>query len=383
MVCPSAGKTGIFVELFRFTRLLRYYIQSVLLKQDKMIDIFQNPFSNSNFQSARQTVGVSSPSKITLSVQSSPSVSSSWNIKDEYVPSVSSFSSSYKRSSIATVPFKMSEEPVRSEEITDPMRAELKSGDGYWSAIDLLPVAYPAFYEIIQQVYDEKGISEVIATEGWQGTFTWGINPDGTFIFHPDSCKISEIDTDFAEEICVALESALNSSSLNIKETPHLFMKPPLPVDYDPAEWGRTIDREEWSINRDPDFSGFIEELRSDIFKEYDNLQIVDFSIKINDQGKLTITDVKTEGNNPKINAQVVERMNSRLTDEIKKKAEYLGLLMLSAHNAINGDVLTKGTILEPFDDGSIGDIPQFKHEVVITSDSDYKVISSNGRSKL
>jgi hypothetical protein len=40
--------------------------------------------------------------------------------------------------------------------------------------------------------------------------------------------------------------------------------------------------------------------------------------------------------------------------------------------------VLTEGTILEQFDSGCIGNIKQFRHEVVITSDSDYEVMRGN-----
>ncbi len=98
--------------------------------------------------------------------------------------------------------------------------------------------------------------------------------------------------------------------------------------------------------------------------------------MKINDQGKLTITDVQTEGNDPKANSRAMERMNSGLTDEINKQAEYFGLLALSGHHARNGDVLLEG-ILEPFDGGSKGDIEQFKHEVILTSGKNYMVRKS------
>jgi hypothetical protein len=339
-----------------------------------MIDISYNPFSHSNSSSARQTVGV--PSKSAISIQSSPSVASSWNIKDEYVPSAAVSSDFYKRPSTSSVPLKMSEETARKGEVTDAMREEMTSGNDFWSAMDLLPIAYPSVYKIIDQVLIEKGI-DLESSEGYYKT--WSINPDGVFIFHPDKSNTNGVDPDVAVEVCMALESALNSSFLNVKENPHLFTKGLLPLDYDPAKWGRTIDRETWRPrDGEPDFSGFISELRSDIYKavdKYSDSQIVDFSMKIDDQGKLTITGVQTKTNDPLANAQAMERLNSGLTGEIRKKAEYLGLLMLSAHHARNGDVLTEGTILEPFDDGSIGNIKQFKHEVVITSGSDYKVV--------
>jgi hypothetical protein len=327
-----------------------------------MIDIEHNPF----FQSSQRTAGI--PSKSVISVQSLPSVvSSALNIKDEYVPSASPSSGTYKRPSVSIVP--LDDETARPCEVTDAMREEMKSGGGYWSAMGLLPVAYPAFYEIVSQVLSEKGIDPA------EFNYAWGINPDGIFIFHADKAKADGFAPDFAEEVCMALESALNASFLNVKENPHLFTKGPLPPVYDPAQWGRTIDREEWLQDRYPKFSGFIEELRSDILKMFGDSQIVDFSMRIDDQGKLTIFNVQTEGNNLKANARVVELMNSELTSEIRKKAEYLGLLMLSLRQHTNGDVLVKGTILEPFDDGAIGNIERFKQEVIITSASDYKVV--------
>ncbi|MDR1291535.1 MAG: hypothetical protein LBK06_10075 [Planctomycetaceae bacterium] len=335
------------------------------------MDIFQNPFSNFNFQSAQKTIDVGTSSKVASSVQSLPSVASSWNTKDEYIPSASSSSGTYKRSSISTLPL-ASGETVRSGEVTDAMREEMKIGDSYWSAMDLLPIAYKTFNEIVHQVLDEKGIADVGYSQEYIANLA--INPDGIFIFSPNKSGADGIDPEFTEEVCLALESALNSSSLNIKENPHLFVKESLPSEYDPVKWGRTIDREEWSHKRASDFSEFIKELRSDIYDKFSDLQIVDFSMKIDDQGKLTITDVKTEGNDPNANMRAAERMNRGLTGEIKEKAEYLGLLMLSAQS-INGDVIMEGTILEPFDDGSRGNIEQFKHEILITSDSNYKVV--------
>ncbi|MDR0610788.1 MAG: hypothetical protein LBG58_11810 [Planctomycetaceae bacterium] len=40
-----------------------------------------------------------------------------------------------------------------------------------------------------------------------------------------------------------------------------------------------------------------------------------------------------------------------------------------------------EGTILKPFDDGCIGNIKQFKHEVILTSGTDYKVIRTDDSS--
>ncbi|MDR1478168.1 MAG: hypothetical protein LBJ00_04425, partial [Planctomycetaceae bacterium] len=87
----------------RLGYILCMVFPSVLTKQDKtMIDVFQNPFSGSYFQSAQKNTGVADLPRVANSNQSSPSISSSWNTKDEYVSSVSSASQSsgaYKRSS--------------------------------------------------------------------------------------------------------------------------------------------------------------------------------------------------------------------------------------------------------------------------------------------
>ncbi|MDR2755075.1 MAG: hypothetical protein LBC20_05160 [Planctomycetaceae bacterium] len=340
-----------------------------------MIDIFQNPFSNSNFQSAQQTVDVSSSSKVTFSIQSSPSA---WNIKDEYISSVlsSSGSGSYKHSSISTVPSKMSEgSNTRKVEITNAMREEMKI---LGSAMSLTLVGCITSHEIFSQVLDEKGVVSLDGTVYTKHSISSSINPDGIFIFDPDESFIEGFDEEAVKDVCLALEAAYNSSSFNLEENPYLFRKDRLPAEYDPSEWGRTIDKEEWNLNLKPDFSGFMKELRSDISNLFGDLQIADFSIKINDQGEMTVFDVKTVGNNSKTNAQITEQINSRLTYEIKKEAEYLGLLMFSEHCYEEGDVLMEG-ILEPFDDGSRGNIQLVKHEVIITSDSDYKVISLGG----
>lgn len=344
-----------------------------------MINVTINPFSNSNFQSERSVVdNIALPN---CAARPPASLLASWNNQDEYVPSASSsylFSDTYKRSSLSVVS-STSEETVRSSQITDKMRQEMTYADGsHWSAMDLISVAYPTFYGIIDQVFEEKGIKEVVFEEGC--TYNFSINPDGVFIFHPDEFNVSGVDAELAKDICLALESAVNSSTLNIKDNPQLFTKEWLSPDYDPAKWGRTFDREEWLSDRAPDFSEFISELRSDIYNLFPDLQITDFSMKIDDEGKLTITSVQTDRNDPKSNARVLERMNNELTSEINKKAAYLGLLLFADRNATHGDVLMEG-MLEPFDDGSKGDIEQYKHEVVFTSGTNYNVVRADGRS--
>lgn len=342
----------------------------------QMIGIFQNPFSNTDIKLTRPMVGASSH-------VASCTKSSSWSIKDEYVSSSSS-SDTYKRPSISAVSLP-GEEIVPKGTITDKMREEISSGDSYWSAMGLLSVATPMFDEIVGKVMHEKGIvsddGENVGHEFYmKHSFSFSINPDGVFIFNPKESYVEGLDQDAIKDVCLALEDAFSSSSLNMEENPHLFTKAFLPQDYDPAEWGRTIeDREEWSVDREPDFIEFVDALRSDIFDLFSDMHIVDFSMKIDDQGKLTITGVETNG--PTTSAQTLARMNKELTDEIREKAEYLGLLALSGHNGVYGDVRSEGTILEQQVCSIGGDIPQFKHEVIFTSGTDYKVVRAEDRS--
>ncbi|MDR2641763.1 MAG: hypothetical protein LBC74_03100 [Planctomycetaceae bacterium] len=338
------------------------------------MDIFQNPFSSSDLQVSRPKVNIGNQSNFVVGAQSSSLSSSLRNTKDEYIQSTLASSGTYKRSSAVNVPL-ANNETVQPGKITDAMREEMRINGESWSCLGLLPIAYATFHEIYADVLIEKGILSPELEIYKEHSFQHSINPDGVFIVNPEDAFVEGFDKDSVEEVCLALEAALNASSLNMKENPHLFIKKVfLPLDYDPAKWGRTIDREEWENSREPDFSEFVKELRSDIYENFSDLQILDFSIKIDDQGKLTITDVKTERNALTTDTRTAEKMNRELTAEIKEKAEYLGLLMLSAQS-INGDVLTEGTILEPFDDGARGNIKQFKHEIIINSDSDYKVV--------
>ncbi len=125
-----------------------------------MIDLFQNPFSGFNFQSTRQATGIVDKSIIRTGVQSSSLIASSWDIVDEYIPSSSTSSSTYKPSSGHAVPL-VDEESVQSGVVTDKMREEMKSGDSYWTAMGLLPVATPIFNEIFNRALEEKGIDPV------------------------------------------------------------------------------------------------------------------------------------------------------------------------------------------------------------------------------
>ncbi|MDR1484595.1 MAG: hypothetical protein LBT09_07200 [Planctomycetaceae bacterium] len=348
----------------------------VTAKKDKMIDVLNNPFFNSSFQSSRKTVV--GQSNVAVSVPSSSSVALSRNSKDEYIPSLSSSSVSgtYKHSSISTaIPLNPNAATggTRNVEITDAMREEVKETGG---AMSLLSVAAITSNKIFRQVLDEKG---VVSLDGGiefyaKHSISSRINLDGIFIFNPEESFIEGFDEEAVKDVCLALESAYNSSSFNMEENPHFFMRHYLPQEYDPSKWGRTIDKEEWNLNLKPDFSEFMKELRSDISNLFGDLQIADFSIKINDKGELTVFDVKTVGSNSKTNAQITEQINSQFTYEIKKKAEYLGLLMFSQHGYEEGDVLREG-MLEPFDDGSRGNIRLVKHEVIITSDTTYKVV--------
>lgn len=342
-----------------------------------MINITNNPFTNSSYQMGRSIADDVALRNYQLKPPAS--LVASWNNQDDYVPSppssafaFDSSSGTYKRSTISSVAV-ASEETAQSEKITDRMREEMTCDDGsHWTARGLTSFAYPTLFGIIDQVFEEKGIDETVFYEGC--SFNYSINPDGVFIFHPEELNVKGVDLEFAQEICLALEEAVNSSVLNMEDNPQLFTKEWIPPDYDPSRWGRDLDREEWINDRSPDFSEFTEQLRSDILKTFGEWNIVDFSMKIDDQGKLTIFNVQTKENDPKSNARTTEHLNSGLTAEINEKAEYLGLLLFSDHMSQKGDVLLEG-MLAPFDDGGKGLIKPYKHEVILASGTDYRVV--------
>ncbi len=343
-----------------------------------MLDVTINPFSNSNYLSARETTkNIATPE---CRLPPPASLVASWNNQDDYVQAVTPAAVAYKRPAVSaassasgvSVP---GEEVVPQGTVTDRMRAEMTLDDGsHWSARGLVSAAQPTINGIVNQVFEEMGVNETIYYKGC--SYNYSINPDGVFIFHPEDLRIDGVDLEFAEEICLALESAANSSSLNMKDNPQLFTQDWIPPEYEPATWGRSIDRDEWINDRYPDFSEYASDLRSDILELFDGLDIVDFTMKIDDQGKLTVTSVQTSG--PHSESHILQRMNNQMSDEIKDKAEYLGLLLLSVQfMKTEGGVVRKDNILDVFHTDDKGIVPEYRYEIQFTSGSNYNLVRS------
>jgi hypothetical protein len=292
--------------------------------------------------------------------ESSSLVSPSWNIRDEYAPSAAVASVSFKRptntNSSTTSPATLKENTdtsvsrQRAEEIVatrqranDATRTVLKSfgmGDNYWG--------FFGYDSETKQFTAEDGIFTrfFLTREQWEERIVPGAYIDG--VYQPG----------LFEEII----DALNKATVDGKPLPEVMH----------AEYTK----DESELNEE------IAQLRSDIYKtsvdKYNEmyrynpkLQITDFSMRIDDKGRLTITDIRTNGNDPKTNAQAAEFINRRLSDGIRDKAELLGFDILYAHHCKNGDVLMPGTVLEPLDDGLATDIERFRHEIVIPSGFD------------
>jgi hypothetical protein len=124
------------------------------------------------------------------------------------------------------------------------------------------------------------------------------------------------------------------------------------------------------ATDEEQDFSRGISDLRGSIYKnivteyndKYNNdpsWQITSFTMKIDSSGRLKITDVQTDGNDPKASAQAERVMNSWLTKEMKEEGKELGLAILEAH------------------DDAHGDVAEYEHEIVWgTFDGGYKILS-------
>ena len=105
----------------------------------------------------------------------------------------------------------------------------------------------------------------------------------------------------------------------------------------------------------------------NDMYSNDPNAQIAGFNMKIDDQGRLTIIDVQTWGNNADDNKRAEKVMNTwlntKLGDEeekgptIREVAKEIGLAMLETHDAEHGDV------------------HEFKHEIISTS-FNYEILS-------
>ena len=195
---------------------------------------------------------------------------------------------------------------------------------------------------------DVGHVSQFVLEEGMTGAFVDGIHQPGLW-----------------EEIVDALNKATIDG------------KPLAEVSH-----GMWDSKDEAELNRE------VEKFRSDIYEtivgkhnamyRHDSaLQIMDFSMKIDDMGKLTITGVQTAGNDPRTNVRAEQFLNRELTGEIKEKAERLAFEILFSRQSKHGDVLMAGTVLEPIDNGVLGTIKQFKHEIFIPSgfDPGYQVL--------
>jgi len=344
-------------------------------------------FSGFNFQPARQAGGVAMHK--TASDTKSLSLSPRYGVpRDEYIPSAPIASVAYKRSTIQNDAIKLTTTShlKANSQISDVQSAQKvetsdKSDRGsYWVVTE---AGHKASVEILSQVFEEKGLGKGIG-KGVENDYVGfgyssSINAEGVFTIYTgddDNAYIDGYDHDFVVEVFKALEEAY-TSQLNPKENPHFF------------KWAGPVDHETGILSTEPDYSGEVAELRSDIYKtivdkynemyRYDPaLQIKTFSMRIDDQGKLTITDVQTEGNDPKANARAEQLMNRQITGEIEEKAEQLGFKILAAHHARHGDVLTTGTILESFDNGDEGETKRFRHEIFFSSEfgSGYHILS-------
>ena len=348
-----------------------------------MKEIGHSLFSDFRFQAARQTAGVALH-ETAFDKKSSP-FSVTQSHRDEYVPSALVASVAYKRSAAPAnaIGIKKAMLETTKNIMDSPMsgvqsvqKADTSDKTTRTTHMDYTGAGLEASNKIFQQVFDEKEVG--------YGTkvFTYSINAEGVYTFYTDDANDTYIigfDHDFAVEVSKALEDAFNNSSImDIKENPH-FYRCVAPT----AEHGTG------THSAEPDFSWEVTELRSNIYKtivdkynemyRFDpDLQITGFSMKIDDQGKLTITDVQTEGNDPKANARAEKFLNRWLTDEVKEQAEQLGFKILSAHDAEFEDVLRNGTMLESFDNEETDDKERFKHEILISSgfDSKYQILS-------
>ena len=103
----------------------------------------------------------------------------------------------------------------------------------------------------------------------------------------------------------------------------------------------------------EPDFRSQIQSLKknisetivaeineSELFRDNEEMQIRDFKIKVDSAGRVNIIDVRTNGDDPEINAHVTNLMNSMMNTEIREAANSIGSAILDAHDDEHGDVL-------------------------------------------
>jgi hypothetical protein len=108
-----------------------------------------------------------------------------------------------------------------------------------------------------------------------------------------------------------------------------------------------------------PDFGSQVKELRNiisstivssvnEMFSQDEDLQIADYTLKIDSTGHLQIMDVQTKGNDLEANARAARILNHRISDEMQEMAKETGLAILDAH------------------DDEHGDVKEYRHEVII-----------------
>jgi hypothetical protein len=119
-----------------------------------------------------------------------------------------------------------------------------------------------------------------------------------------------------------------------------------------------------------PNFESDMGRLREVIFKflvdEYNDMyvdldpsmQITNFNMKIDDKGRLTITDVETWGGDPKANAQAEKVMNTWKFADNEELEEELGMSLLEFSEQLGL------AILDAHDDEH-GDVQEYKHHIV------------------
>jgi len=111
----------------------------------------------------------------------------------------------------------------------------------------------------------------------------------------------------------------------------------------------------------EPDFKLHVQSLKKNIsetvvaeinemFSDDEDMQIRDFKIKVDSTGRVNITDVRTNGDDPKNNANATNLMNGMMSTEIREVANKIGSAILDAH------------------DDEHGDVTEYKHNVIIES---------------
>jgi hypothetical protein len=310
---------------------------------------------------ARQAVGAALP-KTALGAQSLPFATGALRIKDEFVPSAAVASATFKRPVSANAP---TGSPAKAETSVSRQRAD-----------EIMDVARRST-DAMRAVLESFGLDERYCVALALDPETNRFSKDEGFI-RPPTRYVHDIG-DFGVVIDGVYQPGMFEDIIDALNEATVDGKPL-------AEAYFLTDAHKSESELKEDVTKFRSEIYKtivDVYNEMNRLdpaaQITSFSMKIDDQGKLTITDVQTEGNNPKANAKAEMFMNRKITDGIKDKAELLGFELLLAHSNEHGDVLMPGTILEPFYDKWNMDIEkQFRHEILITSgfNADYLVLS-------